>query len=119
MSNLFGDNPAPARAIGGHHSARPGTEEWLTPPSLLEELGGVDSFDLDPCTPIEQPWPTAKARYTIRDNGLIQPWHGRVWLNPPYSTEALMQWLGRLAEHNQGTALIFARTETEAFFKHV
>lgn len=105
--------------IGGHHSAKAQTEEWLTPPSIIAALGGADSFDLDPCAPAVQPWPTARTVYTRADNGLLRPWRGRVWLNPPYSTVALAKWLSRLAGHGVGTALIFARTETDAFFRHV
>lgn len=102
--------------IGGHHSARSKTNEWLTPPAILRALG---EFDLDPCSPIDRPWDTAREHYTAIDNGLIKPWFGRVWLNPPYSTDLLGAFMARLAEHGQGTALIFARTETEAFFTHV
>jgi hypothetical protein len=44
------------------------------------------------------------------------PWgEGRVWLNPPYN--AVSTWLGRLVEHGVGTALLFARTETEVFWR--
>lgn len=105
--------------IGGHHSNRPQTVEWLTPPEVLAALGGADSFDLDPATPPVQPWPTAKARYTKADDGLALPWFGRVWLNPPYTSGIIGQWLKRLAQHGQGTTIIFARTETDAFFRHV
>lgn len=105
--------------IGGHHSARSRTDEWLTPPELLAALGGPDSFDLDPCAPIVRPWPTARRHLTVDDNGLRQPWNGRVWLNPPYSTNVIGQWLARMADHDRGVALIFARTETEAFFRSV
>jgi hypothetical protein len=63
--------------------------------------------------------PTAKARFTRRDDGLAQRWFGRVWLNPPYSSNVIGRWLARLAEHGTGTALIFARTETEMFFRSV
>src|SRR5690606_26178062 len=61
---------------------------------------------------------TAAAHYTILDDGLKQPWHGRVWCNPPYGLEAA-KWLDRLADHGDGIALIFARTETVMFFEHV
>lgn len=88
------------------------------PPELIAALG-ADSIDLDPCSPINRPWPTAKRHFTIEDNGLGQPWAGRVWLNPPYSTSVIGTWLARLAQHNCGVALIFARTETDAFFRHV
>jgi hypothetical protein len=103
------------RAMGSHHSARMGKDEWLTPPEIIKSLG---EFDLDPCSPINRPWDTAKQHFTVEDNGLLLPWNGRVWLNPPYGKEAV-HWLRRLAEHKCGTALIFARTETAMFFETV
>jgi hypothetical protein len=104
--------------IGGHHSARSRTYEWLTPPAIIEALGGPDSFDLDPASPIVRPWPTARAHYTIVDNGLVKPWFGRVWVNPPYG-RTIGRWLARMAAHGRGVVLIFARTDTEAFHDHV
>lgn len=102
--------------IGGHHSHKAGTVEWLTPPSIIAALG---PFDLDPCAPLVQPYPTAERTFTVRDNGLIQRWKGRIWLNPPYTDRVIGRWLARMAEHDHGTALIFARTDTEAFHRHV
>ena len=101
--------------IGSHQSARMKNDEWLTPPHVLKALG---KFHLDPCSPIKRPWEMAEQHFTVADNGLGSPWHGRVWLNPPYGLEA-SQWLARLAAHGTGTALIFARTETEMFFENV
>lgn len=102
-------------AVGGHQTAYRGrTDEWLTPPRLLEALG---PFDLDPCSPVERPWPTAAAHYTVEDDGLSRPWEGRVWLNPPYGPRT-GRWMRRMAEHGDGIALIFARTETEMFYKY-
>lgn len=103
------------KGIGGHHRAHRGaTDEWLTPPEIIRSLG---KFDLDPCAPINRPWPTAARHFTIEDNGLWQKWEGRVWLNPPYGPQT-GSWLRKLAEHGDGIALIFARTETEMFFAH-
>ena len=82
-----------------------GKDEWLTPPEIIHALG---CFDLDPCAPVVRPWPTATRHYTIEDNGLVQPWDGRIWCNPPYGTET-GRWLARMAEHGNGIALIFAR----------
>lgn len=90
-------------------------EEWLTPQWILTPLG---AFDLDPCSPIKRPWPTAKQHYTIQDNGLLKEWHGRVWLNPPYGNQAI-RWVQRLAEHSNGIALILARTDTQMFQDYV
>lgn len=92
------------------------TDVWLTPPAILDALG---PFDLDPCAPPVQPWPTAGATYTEADDGLTQPWFGRVWLNPPYSRPLLGRFMRRMAEHDRGVALIFARTETADFFGSV
>lgn len=100
--------------IGAHHSANPQTDEWLTPPHILDALG---PFDLDPCSPHNRPWPTAAEHYTASDDGLDLPWHGRVWCNPPYST--IGPWMARLADHGNGIALVFARCETAWWFDHV
>jgi hypothetical protein len=90
-------------------------ETWLTPPHILRALG---PFDLDPCAALQQPWRTAHRQFTILENGLNQEWSGRVWCNPPYGQKT-GQWLAKLADHGDGIALIFARTETAMFFDHV
>ncbi|MES0071903.1 DNA N-6-adenine-methyltransferase [Mesorhizobium sp. M0058] len=105
--------------IGSHQSAAAGTDVWLTPPAILAALGGPEGFDLDPCAPLDRPWDMARQHYTIADNGLARPWHGRVWLNPPYSNNVIARWMGRMADHAHGIALIFARTETQVFHESV
>jgi hypothetical protein len=86
----------------------------LTPPHILAALG---SFDLDPCSPVRRPWTTAAAHLTLDDDGLHEEWEGRVWLNPPYSQ--VEAWMERMVEHGEGTALVFARTETRWWQEHV
>lgn len=104
------------KGIGGHQRAYRGrTDEWLTPPALIQCLG---PFDLDPCSPINRPWDTASRHFTINEDGLSQPWEGRVWLNPPYGPN-LGLWLARMHSHGEGIALIFARTETKDFQRFV
>ena len=102
-------------AIGSHQSARMGTDRWLTPLSIVHALG---AFDLDPCGAPGHP--TAATIYTPEadGDGLVMPWHGRVWLNPPYGSQS-GAWLNKLADHGNGTALVFARTETRMFFETV
>lgn len=109
--------------IGGRDDSQPQqgprakTHIWLTPPKILKALG---SFDLDPCFDEPRPWATAETMWGHGDNALNRPWHGRVWLNPPYGPrESIAPWLSRLAEHGRGTALIFARTDTMLFFDAV
>jgi hypothetical protein len=96
------------KGMGSHQSARMEKDEWLTPPEVIRAVG---PFDLDPCAPINRPWPMAANHYTIRDDGLSKPWVGRVWCNPPYGRYT-RRWLERCIEHKNATALIFARTET-------
>lgn len=105
--------------IGSHQSTRSKTDVWLTPPYIIEEMGGASSFDLDPCAPINRPFETARTYFTEEDNGLTKEWNGRVWLNPPYSQPVIQSWMARMAGHGNGVALIFARTETIAFHKYV
>lgn len=103
------------KGMGSHQSAAIKKDEWLTPPEIIKPLG---FFDLDPCSPISRPWDTANHHFTVDDDGLEKKWFGRVWLNPPYGSET-GKWLKLLSEHGDGTALIFARTETEMFFEQV
>lgn len=91
------------------------TDVWLTPPNIIEALG---EFDLDPCASLNRPWDTAKNHYTIEDDGLVQPWFGRVWCNPPYG-RAMNPFLEKMTIHGNGILLIFARTETKAFFDYI
>lgn len=106
--------------MGGHHSRVPDTVNWLTPPHVIEALGGVTSFDLDPCAPFRSKIQTARRCYSwIFQDGFALPWFGRIWLNPPYSTAAIAPWLARLMHHGTGTALIFARTDTDYFHRYV
>ena len=97
------------------------TDDWITPKWLIEALG---PFDLDPCASLSQPWPCARFFLTVNNDGLYASWNAYrgetsfVWLNPPYG-KATGNWLAKLATHNHGIALVFARTETKMFFDHV
>lgn len=89
-------------AISSHEKPNKGlTDTWLTPPWLLKRLG---NFDLDPCP-------------SNGIGGLDIEWKGRVWLNPPYSKN--YHFMKKMAEHKNGMALVFARTETKWFQKYV
>lgn len=108
------------RAIGSHQSAAAKSHTWLTPPEILAALG---EFDLDPCAcPPPRPWPTAREMWTREDTPLKRAWpaEARVWLNPPFGPKPVLgAFMGRMAAHGHGTALLFARTETEMFFRSV
>lgn len=58
---------------------------------------------------------SVKQFYTAEENGLNKDWQGRVWLNPPFSNPLIQQFLTKIAEHNNGIALVFAKVEAKWF----
>jgi hypothetical protein len=98
------------RKAWAHENRADGKDEWLTPRWITDALG---PFDLDPCAPIVRPWDTAAQHFTIHNNGLLNEWRGFVWCNPPYNNVRV--WMQRMAAHNNGIALTFARTDTAMF----
>lgn len=85
---------------GKWHPARPSSNEWYSPAWIVEPartvLGG---FDLDPASCAEANETIRAARYfTANDDGMGQPWRGKVWLNPPYSDRDLIRWVTKLVE---------------------
>lgn len=91
-------------------NADSGEKTWLTPRNIIVSLG---HFDTDPCCPPNMPWKTADVMLTKHEDGTLAPWHGRVWLNPPYGRESY-PFLERMSKHDGGgIALLFARTDTE------
>lgn len=79
------------------------SDDYYTPAWVFERMG--IEFDLDVCAPpggID--WIPAKRYFTQEDDGLAQPWAGRVWMNPPYSDSA--PWVDRFMEHGHGVALV-------------
>jgi len=100
---------------GFGHEVGPHNEnvEWYTPRSVFDALGV--RFDLDPCSPgADKCFVPALKHYTVEDDGLRQPWDGFVWCNPPYGKHT-GDWLRRMRDHDNGIALVFARTGTGWF----
>ena len=78
--------------------------EWPTPQSLFDDLSRVyGGFDLDPCATPEN----AKCArfFTREDDGLIQPWTGKVFCNPPYGRE-IGKWVKKAWESSVEGALV-------------
>lgn len=91
-------------------------DEWLTPPYIFEALG---PFFTDPCAPVDPPWRIGQfVNYNYLNDGLSRLWLGFVWCNPPYGRET-GKWLEKMKEHNNGIALVFARTDTRMFHDYV
>src|SRR4029077_17573133 len=77
-----------------------GENEWFTPKEHIERARQcLGAFDLDPAMSVKaQEIVQAERFYTKRDDGLKQEWHGRVWLNPPYSHPLIAQFVSKLCE---------------------
>lgn len=95
-------------------------DEWYTPPAFIEaarELMGA--IDLDPAScEAAQGVVQATEYFTKDDDGLTQAWHGRVWLNPPYSQPLIEQFTQHLTDQfdigNTTEAVLLVNNCTDA-----
>jgi phage N-6-adenine-methyltransferase len=100
---------------------RSDSSEWATPADLFARLDAQNGpFTLDPCATPENA--KCAAYFTRADDGLAQPWTGRVFLNPPYGRE-IGQWVKKAHEAARTTAevvvcLLPARTDTRWWHEH-
>ena len=98
--------------LGSHQSCVGKSQNHITPRHFIERLG---PFDLDPCAAMPRPWNCASWSITPPMDGLLAPWGGFIWLNPPFDRYVVGKWISKLASHNNGIALLHARTEAEWF----
>lgn len=84
------------------------SDDWYTPAWIFEKLGV--RFDLDVAAPVEGPR-YVPADSWLHENGLETPWHGFVWMNPPFGHQsAKTRWLNKFVGHGNGIALMPDRT---------
>src|SRR5260221_12393405 len=110
----------PAAKLAVHYTSS--QHQWQTPQYILERAMDVlGAIDLDPCSNSKNaPEAPARSHYTLEDDGLLRPWQGRVWMNPPYG-RVIGKWTEKLcAEYENGgvtaaIALLPARTDTQWF----
>lgn len=113
-----------AREVVHNHRAQgSGENEWYTPAEYVEAvrlfMGGID---LDPASS-EHAQGTVKAArfFTIDDDGLTQPWAGKVWLNPPYAQPAIAHFICKVVEElpNIDEAVVLTHNYTDTAWFHM
>ena len=98
------------------------TNEWETPADLYKTLDDEFHFTLDPCATEENH--KCDKYYTVREDGLKQPWGGdRVFCNPPYGRQ-IHKWVRKAYEESLKpktivVMLIPARTDTRYFHDYI
>lgn len=75
------------------------TDMWATPQDFFDALDAEFHFTLDACAVKENA--KCAAYYTPEQNGLDQPWTGRVWCNPPYGRN-VGQWVKKAHDTASG-----------------
>ena len=93
------------------------SDEWYTPAWILAAARAVlGQIDLDPAScAMAQEVVQAASYWTRSDDGLQQAWHGRVWLNPPYSApdEFVTKLHNEYLHGNVHEALVLLNNATE------
>jgi DNA N-6-adenine-methyltransferase (Dam) len=98
--------------------------EWGTPPEYIkasrEVLGHID---LDPASSKTfQRTVQAAKFFTTQTNGLLQPWRGRAFLNPPYAHPLMSQFVGKLIKDfhagNVTAAILLGPNSTDTEWFH-
>lgn len=91
------------------------SDEWYTPRYIFDALGVT--FDMDVASPADGPRHVPAHSYiTPNMDGLTVPWHGFVWMNPPFGHQSTKRrWLGRFFDHGNGIALVPDRTSAPWF----
>lgn len=90
--------------------------EWYTPAHIIEVarpcMGGID---LDPAS-CEEANRIVKATtfYTKEQDGLVRPWSGNVWLNPPYGRKIIDGFVGRLYSEIESGNVVQAMSLTNS-----
>lgn len=111
-------------ANGAHVGHNSGEHEWYTPTEYIEAARAVlGEIDLDPASSDTANTIVKAAQiFTFKDNGLEQPWHGRVWMNPPYSQPAVEHFAQKFANSVESgdvtAAVVLVNNATETAWFH-
>lgn len=116
---LWGHSPA-------HGTQGSGVDEWCTPADVIEDVREVlGQIQLDPASnEFAQKRVKAKRYYTIADDGLTKQWKAKtLFMNPPYSTGKILDFIKKLCEEvedgNVAEAILLTNSLTDTEWFHL
>jgi ParB family transcriptional regulator, chromosome partitioning protein len=102
-----------------HVSYNSGDNEWYTPKEIIEAARNVmGEIDLDPASSEEANTIVKAVQYfNEQENGLLYSWRGRIFMNPPYASNLIGDFIKKLVdeinEGNVNEAIILVNNATE------
>jgi phage N-6-adenine-methyltransferase len=99
------------------------TDNWSTPKDLFNQLHEMHEFDQDVAASSSNylcdDWLGLDHIDESKRDGLIAPWTGHVWCNPPYG-RGIKDWVLKASQHYDLVVMLLpARTDTKWFHEIV
>jgi len=125
-ASLYGEVYAKAMAETNNTIATKwtGDPEWYTPEQYIEAARAVmGGIDLDPAsTAVAQKTVKATHWFGKEEDGLAEPWHGRVFLNPPYAFPDIEKFVEKLCTEVEAArvtaAILLTNNNTDTAWWH-
>lgn len=98
-------------------------QDWGTPQADFDDWDLEYDFTLDPCCTLDSCKCPDGIFHDLDQDGLKEPWSGRVFMNPPYNQQKL--WIPKAVAEAESAGVEFvvgllpARTDTQLFHKYI